>query len=376
MKKKPRIGLFSHDFYPIKGGQGRSFSEAFMRLCECPGEFEFFAFSPCRNSLPRHCSILSFTNRLPGAQILFSLLLNLWIGRIAAHHQLDAIVLNGGPGGILLLRPPPRPLAYWVNHTYAQQSAFLRGQAWKRIFIPLERFGYRAAERIAAISSTTAASLKEHYQLEEERISIIPIGVDTRRFKPLNLDREPHSLLYLGRLHSRKGIDFLMETMPAVCRRIPEARLYIAGTGELAESLSAFIRNHGLEDNVKLLGRVAEEELALWYNRCELQVMPSVFEGLGLTALEGMACGIALVATRVPGLLDIVEDGYNGALVAYGEREELCEKIVSLLKNEEARRGMAANGAATIREHYTWEKVTPLYQAFFRTWLSSCMGEG
>jgi len=262
-----RIGLISHDFYPFQGGQGRNFYELFTRLrAGCPS-YQFLAFSPCRNDLPGHC-------RLPANQAVFSLKINRFIVRLVEDHRLDAVIINGGPGGVLLGRRAPVPSVYWVNHTYWQQARLVPGQAWKLALVPFERFSYSRASRLVAISADTKQALVDRYRFPPPEIVLIPAGVDHERFQPSPAARCPRSILYVGRLHARKGVDFLLSAMPGVLAAVPDARLWIAGEGSLRGDLQKLAAELGVAASTEFLGRVSDEELPEWYRRCAVKVVP------------------------------------------------------------------------------------------------------
>ena len=365
-----RIGLISYDFFPFQGGQGRNFHEVFTRLKSLDPGLELAALSPCQNELPGHIRILPFVHRLPGAQLWFSFFLNLFWKRILRKHRLAAVLLNGGPGGILLLRRCPVPMLYYVNHTYWQQAHLVPGQFWKRIFVPLERRGYHAALSLFADSRATTQALVSHYGIQPDRVNLVPVGIDPEKFKPLELNKLPHSLLYLGRLEPRKGLEFLLNVLPLIRAHIPDVILYVGGSGSLRPMLEASVRRLGLSSHVRFLGYVPEADLARWYNQCQVQVIPSIFEGLGITAIEGMACGTPAVATSGSGLSDIVQDGVSGTLAAFGDREAFAQAVLDLLSHPDRYRLFRENGIRRVKEVFVWDVIMEQYRRQLRRLLA------
>src|SRR4030042_709944 len=118
-----RIGILTYDFYPFLGGQGRVAYELWRRLRACP-ELELHVFSPAHSRLPGHHRVFPWTRSI-GSYMGFSLLANVFLGRWVRRYGLDLFHVQGGPGGVLLLRRAPVPVLYTVHHTWAQQRALL-----------------------------------------------------------------------------------------------------------------------------------------------------------------------------------------------------------------------------------------------------------
>ena len=362
---KPRIALISHDFFPIKGGQGRNFSELFKRLTETPSEFEFVAFSPCRNDLPNHYETLSFTNKLPWSQLQFSFFLNFTLPHLCRKRGVSLALCNAGPGGILFFLAPPVSTIICANHTYSQQAR-LPGQHWKRCFIPFERLTYSFASALVAISATTRDELISGYGLPKERMGIIPVGVDAAVFRPLPAEEKiPDSILFVGRLDQRKGVDLLVQALPAVLKQVPNATLYLIGKGPLRQRLYAEAAELGLAERVVFLGAIPDAELPGWYNRCTVMAVPSLLEGLGITVLEGLACGIPIVGTAVPGLSAVLRNNENGLLVESGAKADLAEKLALVLQNAALRKQLSLAGPQLVQRDFSWDIIVARYLLLF-----------
>jgi len=107
-----------------------------------------------------------------------------------------------------------------------------------------------------------------------------------------------------------------------------------------------------------LVGTVDDSEVNEWYNKASVVIIPSVFEGFGLSAVEAMACGTPIIATDVDALRDVVEDGKNGLLVQYNNVEALSEKIIYLLKNKDEQSKFSINGKKRVKNVYNWNKIS------------------
>jgi len=345
------LGVFTDDFFPWKGGMGRHVYEVTRRL---PQE-RLFVFSPAANDLPRHVRVVPPCHNVLG-NIAFSLWLHGNLDRLIAQYDLTCMNVHCGPGGLFLLRRPRIPVLATSHHTYWQQARFVAGQGWKRLFLPFERRTLSGADRIIAVSEDTRRVLIERYGVAPARSSVVSNGVDPRRFFPdPRAGKIADSVLYVGRLARRKGLDFLLSSAALAAERIPGLKLFLAGQGPAEKELRHDAMELGIERHVCFLGFVPDAELNAWYNRCTVVVVPSAFEGFGMTALEAMAAGAPVIATDVDGLRSLIQDGETGILVPYGDRAGLAKTIAELLLNPELRASLGRRGAERARQAFSWE---------------------
>lgn len=359
-----KLGVFTDDFYPFIGGMGRYVFEITRRM---PKE-NLLIFSPCQNSIANHIRITT-----PFHVKLRNLSLSLWLHRnieqIVKTYGLTRINLQCGPGGLFLFKKPPVPVIATCHHTYWQQSHYIPSQFWKRLFAPLERRTYQKADRIVCDSEDSGRILVNKYDISRKNIVVIPIGVDTTKFHPIdNVTRIPKSLLFVGRVDKRKGVDFLIRTMTLLRKKIPNVKLFVVGTGKDAPKLKRYVRRHNLEMNVVFLGHIIDEELNRLYNRVQCLIVPSVFEGFGLTVVEAMAAGTSVIATKVDGLRDLVDDGVNGLLIEYNDPKGLCDRITYLLKNPRAQAQYVREAKRKVKDAFNWDVI-------MRTVLKEFFGE-
>jgi D-inositol-3-phosphate glycosyltransferase len=230
------------------------------------------------------------------------------------------------------------------------------------------------ADRIVAANVVERAHLVWHYGARSERIAVIPCGVDTDLFQPMDpakakdlLELPPDPLLlYVGRLQPIKGLDTLLEAMTLVPE--PARLLIVGGEQDARESahgaaLRASLAALGLERRVHFLSAQPQRRLRLFYAAADATVVPSYYESFGMVALEAMACGSPVVASRVGGLTTTVQDGVTGRLVAEGDAPALAAAITNLLQGPGGRRlgQQATRWAAEHRWPCVAEAVCRLY---------------
>lgn len=212
------------------------------------------------------------------------------------------------------------------------------------------------------------------YGADDERIRIIPPGVDLERFHPVprpearaytGIAEDTRLLLFVGRLEPLKGLDTLLEAVSIAINKVPALhntlRLAIIGGADPdnpeMQRLTALGDELGITAQVDFLGARGQDDLPYYYAAAEAVVMPSHYESFGMVALEAMACGTPVVASEVGGLAYLVQDGVTGLHFPYREPDALAERLVSILTDEEARQSMAAQAAAYARS-YSWQHIT------------------
>lgn len=213
-------------------------------------------------------------------------------------------------------------------------------------------------KRFLAVSQSTKEELLRR-GIPEERIKVIYGGIDHQLYRVnLDLKKDPiPTLLYLGRLKKYKSIDLLIKALPLVLNKVPDARLVIMGEGDYKSELQNLTRNLGLEDNVIFTGFVDEKTKVEWLHRAWVSVYPSIKEGWGLTNIEANACGTPAIASNVPGLRESVQPGKTGFLFEYGNIQDLADKIIKIITDEELRDRFSKESVLWA-DNFSWDKVT------------------
>ena len=222
-----------------------------------------------------------------------------------------------------------------------------------------------AADRIVAANVVERAELLRDYAAHSSRIATIPCGVDTDLFTPgdraearrrLDLDGRP-VLLWVGRIAPIKGLDTLLDAVARLSESGQDMRLLVVGgdaderTSGHETSLRQRIERLGLGDSVRFLGPRPQGVLPLYYAASDVTVLPSYYESFGMVALEAMACGSPVIASRVGGLVTTVRDGVTGFLVPDGDVEALAERIETLVADPELRWRLGREGVRWAAQH-------------------------
>ena len=136
---------------------------------------------------------------------------------------------------------------------------------------------------------------------------------------------------------------------------MPEVEFVIAGDGPDKKPLLDLVIKLGIENSVKFVGKVTDEEKIKLYQKAWVFVNPSLIEGWGITTIEANACGTPVVASNVPGLRDAVHNPHSGFLVPYGNVDAFSKKVLTLIRNKKLRKVMSRDAIAWAK-NYSWDK--------------------
>ncbi|MCL4467132.1 MAG: glycosyltransferase [Chloroflexi bacterium] len=234
--------------------------------------------------------------------------------------------------------------------------------------IAVERQVVHSVDRTIAASEDELHHLVDLYDAEPRRVTIVPCGVNTRLFSPLpraearaKLGLNGHrTALFVGRMDPLKGLDLLLLAAHELRRSVPDLQLLVVGGDASPESEEGRVRDLarelGLADRVTFVGAVPQTELPTYYSAADLCVVPSFYESFGLVAVEALACGTPVVASRVGGLPGVVKHGENGLLVANRTASDFAASIGELCRDEGRRAGLALRARASVAR-LVWESV-------------------
>lgn len=237
----------------------------------------------------------------------------------------------------------------------------------------------QAADRIIAATEAEREQLASLYGTDPRKVSIIPPGVDTHHFYPIPQDEAKEAIgipskdrvaLFVGRIEPLKGLETLVRAMAIVkqtCKsfRCPHYLAIIGGdteedpdemSAEMAR-IQALCQTLGLDDVILFLGKRGQATLPYYYAAAEVVVMPSHYESFGMVALEAMACGTPVIASRVGGLAHLIKDGETGYFVPAQDPYALAEKLRLVFVDTDLRMRLGAQAAEYARS-FQWEQIT------------------
>jgi glycosyltransferase involved in cell wall biosynthesis len=248
------------------------------------------------------------------------------------------------------------PLVGIVHHLFGR-SIFTEAPLPVALYVfAAERFAlpfYRNFPT-AVVSESTKQELM-HYGYQEASLSIVQNAVNQELYRPLDVDLSPDLHIgYLGRLKKYKSIDHLLMAFQIVKKELPNAKLTILGDGDARPSLEKLAVELGIAQSVTFAGYVAPEEKVRLLGQMRVVVNTSAKEGWGLTVIEANACGIPVVASDVPGLRDSVVDERTGFLYEYGNIEQLAQKIMLVLRDDNLRDRLSREALAWGRS-FSWD---------------------
>lgn len=236
-----------------------------------------------------------------------------------------------------------------------------------RVRIHHERMAARRADAIVTASDHERELLTRYYAAEDGKLHTIPCGIDLELFHPrdraasreaLGLDAATPVLLWVGRLEKLKGVDILIQALAEADS--PDAHLLVVGGDDAASSLRTELetqaREAGLAGRVHFTGPVAHDRLPVYYAAADVCVVPSYYESFGLVAIEALACGTPVIASRVGGLVSTVTDGVNGYLIPWRCPGPFAERLDVLLSNPELRANFSKSGRRSV-ERFRWGTV-------------------
>lgn len=224
-----------------------------------------------------------------------------------------------------------------------------------------------SADRIIGVSRNEMKLLKDKLDVPEEKIRIIPNGIEEEEFTPIrdgNLFREKYGIkdelvLFTGRLATNKGLLTLVESMCEVLEEYPDTTFALVGEDEgMKSKIIEKAEKLGVRDSLLITGYIEDYDVfKSAYSAADVYVLPSEYEAFGIVLLEAMMCETPCIGTNVGGVPEVIEDGKTGYIVDYKRSEHLSKNMIHLLDDDQKRRMMGKAGRKRVLKKFTWERV-------------------
>jgi glycosyltransferase involved in cell wall biosynthesis len=252
---------------------------------------------------------------------------------------------------------------------------------WLKGSYAIDRFAGRFVDHYIAVSKANARYLIEEKQLPAKKVHVIHNGCDLKKFDPerkvpqglkksLGFSEDDLVVVVLGRLEPQKGHRFLLQAHARVLREVPTVRLVCVGAGALDQELQDQCQQLQIQDSVRFVGYQSNVED--WLALADISVLPSLFEGLPLVAIESLAAQRCMVATAVDGTPEVVINERTGLTVPAENAQKLADALVRLLRQPELRQRLARAGRQWVLDHFSQEQqVRKTEELYLRAWETS-----
>ena len=206
---------------------------------------------------------------------------------------------------------------------------------------------------------------------QHESIQVMPMGIDTQRFRPPATDVPRDGLLFVGRLVANKGLDILLRSLASLAVAGLRPPLTVIGAGPEIDGLKTLTMQLGLDSQTTFLGAMSNDDLPRHYQHAAALVFPSLLgrrgeqEGMGLVPVEALACECPVIASDLPGVRDAIQDGQTGLLFPPGDSAALAVQIRQIIVDRALAKRLACRGRQIATIRYDWQTVAAHYAKLY-----------
>ena len=230
-------------------------------------------------------------------------------------------------------------------------------------------FGYKILKDASKVIAVSNIEVDQYLKMgvPKEKIVVIPNGIDFDSFIDLPKKgtfrkrygiSEKHIILFLGRLHERKGIDFLIKSYAKLRNKLDDVVLVLVGSDDgYKDRAEILINKLNLTNEVRFIGHVSGADKIAAYVDADVLVYPAIFEIFGLVPFEAIMCGTSVIVTDDCGCGELVRDANCGYLVKYGDVNDLGEKMNFVIENPNKCERLVETGRKYIEENLAWDKI-------------------
>lgn len=266
-----------------------------------------------------------------------------------------------GAAGIAIKEVLGLPLLATIHATEHGRNSGIYNEIQRSIH-KQEEYLIHEADQLIVCSDYMREQLLTIFPVKEEKITIIPNGIDSPKLKieeqmPLSQKSGRKLIFSVGRIVPEKGFATIIEAA-ALAKTVNAPFFFlIAGKGPMLETYRRFIAEKNLEDYAAFIGYISDEEKDAYYRDCDAAIFPSLYEPFGIVALESMSHGKATVASSVGGLQSIIHHMKTGLLAAPGDAADLFDKVSFLLNNPAEATEIGLQGRKLVESLYGWKRI-------------------
>jgi glycosyltransferase involved in cell wall biosynthesis len=286
--------------------------------------------------------------------------------RLLRERKFDLVHVHGNLSAILLSFFCDLPLVYTEHDAPPWQCRYRRW--WERltrktVYRALNVIAFRRSHHVVATFESLRREIVERWGVAETGVSMVPNGANgiAHAIGKCDCGFERYCL-FVGQLTSRKGPDFVVH---ALAEAEDNVCCVFAGDGPMRREIEQLAKKLGVANRIAFLGKVDPEDLAPLYANADLLILPSVSEASPLVVAEAMACGTPVLATRIAGVPNLVEDWETGFLVQPNNVGELAVALRFLMRDTALRRSMSKKARRKVDEQFCWSHVGKQYELVY-----------
>ena len=294
-----------------------------------------------------------------------------------SNFKFDVLLDNQSLSDSLLEIQENHPLAVTIHHPITKdhrlemESAInwkekLSSSRWHN-FLPMQKRVAPQLNNIICVSQPSKEDVISEFNVDENKITVIPNGIDIDTFKP-SLVAKPLGFRIVTTASADiplKGLRYLILALPRVMDEFPLTSLIVIGKSPEKSNLDKLIDDLDLQDRITFKSGISELEIVKIYHNSDIAVIPSLYEGFGFGAGEAMACGVPLISTDSGGLKQVIGDA--ALKISPGSVKEIEDGIFKLFNEEETRKELSITGRKRMEELFNWKIVASTYIDVFKT---------
>lgn len=260
------------------------------------------------------------------------------------------------PSGVEARKISEKP---FIAHIHSTELDRCGGHYVNPVVSKIEKEGIQKSDRVIAVSKFTKDKVLESCGINENKIDVVYNAINKNEFKNVFDDKNFFHLngkkivLFLGRITLHKGPDYFLRAAKKVLDKNENVVFIISGSGDMERQIIEQASSLGIADRVLFTGFLRGERLKKIYKMANLYIMPSVSEPFGITPLESLASGTPVIISKQSGVSEILN---NCLKVDFWDVDEMANKILAVVENEELEECLASNGFAEI-DKFSWDSV-------------------